>query len=177
MHNAGRGQSPAPTEIKRMNSSMPQRRRIRLPRQAYGIRGQIFSVTVCCSDGQSHLDDESLSGAIQEALAGGTLCGHARLFAFALMPDHVHLLAEIGDLNLIDAIARWKSYTTTLFRRVGGVGPLWQRSFYDHGIRTPEDLVVAAAYIVDNPKRAGLPGRGKYAWSTWSPARPVPCSR
>ena len=150
-----------------MNDSIPQRKHIRLPKESYGIRGKIFSVTVCCLDHLPHLAEEHLSDSIRETLADGTVGGHARLIAFALMPDHVHLLVEITDLNLIDAVSRWKAYTTTLFRRAGSAGPLWQRSFYDHGIRKQEDLFQAAAYIVDNPRRAGLPNREKFAWSIW----------
>ncbi len=34
--------------------------------------------------------------------------------------------------------------------------PFWQRSFYDHALRTDEDLVHTARYVLANPVRAGL---------------------
>ena len=39
-------------------------------------------------------------------------------------------------------------------RRVGRL--LWQRSYYDHVLRRPEELQPALEYILANPVRAGL---------------------
>ena len=35
-------------------------------------------------------------------------------------------------------------------------GPIWQRAFFDHGLRDDEDTAKVARYIVANPLRAGL---------------------
>lgn len=35
-------------------------------------------------------------------------------------------------------------------------GPVWQAGYYDHAVRTDEDLVAVARYVVANPPRAGL---------------------
>ena len=35
-------------------------------------------------------------------------------------------------------------------------GTFWQRSYYDHAIRTDEDLRAVARYLVANPLRKGL---------------------
>jgi hypothetical protein len=39
---------------------------------------------------------------------------------------------------------------------LGNNQSLWQKSFYDHGLRSEEDLKGIARYIVANPLRAGL---------------------
>jgi putative transposase len=41
-------------------------------------------------------------------------------------------------------------------RRLGRVGPRWQKTYYDHALRAEEDLRAQARYIVANPLRAGL---------------------
>jgi len=78
------------------------------------------------------------------------------LYAVCLMPDHVHLLQGVTNTNLVDLVQRWKTFTTNRLHRFGVSGDIWQRSFYDHAMRSDEDLVVAAQYIVDNPIRAGI---------------------
>jgi REP element-mobilizing transposase RayT len=105
---------------------------------------------------------------IWETVDSGSLGGYAGLLAVALMPDHVHLLVQVQDLDLVTAVSRWKSLTTKRYRDSGAQGPLWQRSFYDHGIRANEDLNAAALYMVQNPMRAGMPDRAQFTWSSWA---------
>jgi putative transposase len=92
------------------------------------------------------------------------------LIAVCVMPDHVHLLLSALRENLIKLIGRWKSYTTHLVQLQGRVGKLWQRSFYDHGLRGDEDLIKVAEYIVYNPVRKGLVHEWRdypYSWHKW----------
>lgn len=92
------------------------------------------------------------------------------LMAVCVMPDHVPLLLAPAVENLIDLIGRWKSYTTHLVKVQEKIGRLWQRSFYDHGLRKEEDLVKVAEYIVSNPVRKGLVENVKdypFVWHKW----------
>ena len=79
------------------------------------------------------------------------------LFAYCLMPDHVHLLVcpEIHG-SLVSFVQGFKSRTTRAYWSTGGTGRLWQRGFYDHILRQDEDTEQAARYILANPVRAGL---------------------
>jgi len=79
------------------------------------------------------------------------------LFAYCLMPDHVHLLVcpEI-DGNLVSFVQGFKSKTTRAYWDTGGKGKLWQRGFYDHILRRDEDTEELARYILANPVRAGF---------------------
>ena len=59
-------------------------------------------------------------------------------------------------------------------RALGRVGALWQRAFHDHALRSDEDVVAVAHYIVANPIRAGLARQaGQYPF--WNAV--VRCSR
>ena len=71
---------------------------------------------------------------------------------YVIMPNHIHLLIRIenslgGHRNppLQDIIAKFKSYTTHLYKQ-----PLWQRSFYDHIIRNESDYLEHWTYIENN---------------------------
>ena len=74
------------------------------------------------------------------------------------MPDHVHLIVQIGDISLLDIVRDLKSRSTQLWWRHGGNGTIWQRAFHDRGLRTTKDVEVTIAYVLDNPVRAGLVG-------------------
>jgi len=72
------------------------------------------------------------------------------------MPDHVHLLiAGQEGSSLRDFARHFKQISGYKFKRERGVS-LWQISYYDHVLRREEDVEQIAAYIWDNPVRAGL---------------------
>jgi REP element-mobilizing transposase RayT len=74
---------------------------------------------------------------------------------YCIMPDHIHLILRIeSDLDgriisaptvstVIGSMKRWVS------RQVGR--PIWQKSFYDHGIRNQQDYNEIWEYIENNP--------------------------
>ena len=72
------------------------------------------------------------------------------------MPNHVHLLIGVKEMDLVEVIRRWKLYTTNQLHKAGLRGKIWQRSFWDHGMRKNEDIQKTARYVLGNPVRAGL---------------------
>jgi putative transposase len=78
--------------------------------------------------------------------------------AWAVMPDHVHWLFSLGSaLALGPVLNQLKGRSArSINRRLGRNGPFWQAAYYDHALRTDEDLKDVARYIVANPLRAGL---------------------
>ncbi len=80
-----------------------------------------------------------------------------RCLAYCLMPDHVHLLVCVGGKNsLTELVGAWKSLCALAARQRGKPAGLWQRSFFDHALRSEESLQAVADYILANPVRAGL---------------------
>ena len=70
---------------------------------------------------------------------------------FLLMPDHLHaLLAFPHDKPMGQVIRKWKAY------QAGRLGIPWQGNFFDHRIRSPDELEEKAAYIRLNPVRKSL---------------------
>ncbi|MCU0735734.1 MAG: transposase [Methylotetracoccus sp.] len=91
--------------------------------------------------------------------------GRAETLCYVLMPDHLHWLMTLRAGGLSDAVRRLKGRTAHAIGR-----PVWQPNYYDHGIRSDEDLRKLARYIVANPLRSGLVDRiGAYPWwdSIW----------
>jgi putative transposase len=88
------------------------------------------------------------------------------LHAYCLMPDHLHLLISGGDgASLQDLVRHFKQLSGYRYKRKYGA-QLWQISYYDHVLRTDEDLLDVARYIWDNPIRSGLAqNRSEYPFS------------
>lgn len=66
------------------------------------------------------------------------------------------MITEVTDQSLLKMLGAFKSFTTRESWKYGHCGPLWQESFYDHGLRRVEDFDETVGYLLDNPRRAGL---------------------
>ncbi len=87
--------------------------------------------------------------------------------AWVLMPDHLHWLFTLGErADLSTTLNRFKSGSAHAVRGLVGDAPkIWQSGFFDHGVRSDEDLLGIARYIIANPLRAGLcDSVGDYPW-------------
>jgi len=82
------------------------------------------------------------------------------------MPDHIHMLVQIGQTPLHGIVNQLKSYSARLLNReIGRSGRFWDHGFHDHALRKEENMVDVARYIVANPVRAGLVRRyGDYPY-------------
>lgn len=92
----------------------------------------------------------------EDSLLSSTAKHHFSLVAYCFMPDHVHALVIGGDdSRLADFVRLFKQLAGYHVKQLLGA-PLWQTSFYDHVVRTEEDLSALTDYVLDNPVRAGL---------------------
>lgn len=96
------------------------------------------------------------------------------LHCFCIMPNHVHLVFEIGDEHvsrIADSTARngvssykvtkilqdLKKYTAAESNKIiSRKGQFWHRESYDHVIRNTNEYRNIINYIIQNPVKAGL---------------------
>ena len=136
---------------------LPERKHIRLPNAVYRVLGWPFSITIGTSPRGPVFHDIDFGRECIEILRKMRNETGTRVYAYCLMPDHVHLLLGVGPgASLPVFLGRWKSLCAWARRLRTGDGQFWQRSFYDHAIRQDEDLLVTATYILQNPVEAGL---------------------
>ncbi len=92
------------------------------------------------------------------------------VWAYCLMPNHVHLILVPNDPDgLRRALGEaHRRYTRRINAREGWTGHLWQERFHSFPMDEPH-LLAAARYVELNPVRAGL-ARGVRDWR-WSSAR------
>jgi putative transposase len=78
--------------------------------------------------------------------------------AWVVMPDHFHWLFSLGYRKTLPEVM--KALKAISAQRINALkasrDPVWQKSYYDHAIRSDEDIKRIARYVVANPLRAGL---------------------
>ncbi len=119
--------------------------------------------------GPMWLADPRIAQVVADALHFGQDSKHLyELFAFVIMPNHVHILIE-PHVELA-FIMRWlKGRTARITNRILGHTnqPFWQDESYDHFIRTPKEFNEAIYYIEENPVRAKLVDlASEWQWSS-----------
>jgi len=84
--------------------------------------------------------------------------GYVLSLAWVVMPDHLHWLLQLGaDWSLARVMKTLKARSAfAINRHQRRRGSFWQRAYYEHAIRSDEDIRQLARYIVANPLRAGL---------------------
>ena len=93
-----------------------------------------------------------------------------RVLAFALMPNHVHLLLEASPTIALSEVMRELSlgYTRYFNKRHRRVGQLYQGRFYSNLVDRDAYLLEVTRYIHLNPVRAHLVQRpAQYPWSSF----------
>jgi putative transposase len=81
----------------------------------------------------------------------------AENLCWVVMPDHVHMLLQLGETQLGQVVKKIKAVSARrLNYEIGRSGCFWAQGFHDHALRAEENIQNVARYIVANPVRAGL---------------------
>lgn len=93
-----------------------------------------------------------------------------KLYAYCLMPNHIHLIIEVKEENNLAKIMQGISLTYTLWfnKKYVKTGHLWQGRFKSGVIQKDRYLLDCLNYIEYNPLRANLTSSPvDYMWSSW----------
>ena len=150
-------------------NDLPKRKQIRIENYDYSTTGAYF-VTVCTANrekifwngvGADIIRPQNVplshAGKIAEQAILQMVDHYNNITVdkYCVMPDHIHLVLRIeSDIDgriisaptvstVIGSMKRWAS------RQIGR--PIWQKSFYDHGIRNQQDYDEIWQYIENNP--------------------------
>ena len=121
------------------------------------VENQTYLLTSVTANRAPVFADFWVGCACARALTHPTLWTSSKLLAWVLMPDHFHLLVELGPASTLAGMMKsLKSLSALEVGRATGVKGVWQRGYHDHALRTSEGVRGAARYLVANPIRAGL---------------------
>jgi len=78
--------------------------------------------------------------------------------AYVIMPDHLHWLMQLKEDVPLDKVMRGVKCISSdqINRLLSRSGRLWQAGYHNRALRTTDNLVAAARYVVANPLRTGL---------------------
>jgi len=152
----------------RFDPDRQHRRSIRYRKYDYSRAG--FYYITGCIEGRECLLGEISNGTVHLSFAGQTAAWawedlpkhypHVRLDAFVVMPNHIHGVLELKDLEvsprhpLSEILRAFKTFSARRINKRRGTpgAPVWQRNFHDRIIRDQEELEAIRCYIAENPK-------------------------
>ena len=159
-------------------NELPKRKKNRLEREYYSLPGSVF-LTICTHQREKILSN--IVGAIHESPAVQlTQCGNIidavigelqhkfpiTVDQYVIMPNHIHLIITVKDCDEIRTIRESPLQKRSIISRVVGYlkmnatkrihtfmsGMIFQRSFFDHVIRSMREYEEIAQYIAKNPQ-------------------------
>jgi len=109
------------------------------------------------ADGPHWLKIPQIAAMVEDALLHGEQTRQAYdLHAWAIMPNHVHLVLQ--PCHKLPEIMPWLKTSTSVRanRLLRSTEPFWAREYYDHWIRNRRELRSIITYVEENPVNAEL---------------------
>ncbi len=132
----------------------PERGYAALRRHRYSTPGSNYFVTCCTQDRRKGLNAPAIAQSVVAEITACETASHSRLRGLVIMPDHMHLLLQLGTtLTLGQLIGRLKAKTC---RILATASLRWQGNYYEHHLRPDDSLEQILHYLYLNPYRAGL---------------------
>lgn len=121
------------------------------------VDAPIYFVTACTADRKKILASSRIHEEFVTFGKAGPKYG-AWLGRYVLMPDHLHAFVAFDAEKI--TLARWmKSLKNTISKALRAErirGPHWQKTFFDHVLRSSESYSEKWEYVCENPVRARL---------------------
>ncbi|SDX17018.1 REP element-mobilizing transposase RayT [Pseudomonas syringae] len=130
-------------------------RRLRTGR--YSAIGQIYMVTSVTRGREPVFADVRLGRLLVQELRRCEEQGLVKSLAWVVMPDHFHWLLEFKKNDLPMLMQQIKARSSIAIGKIRARHEtLWQSGYHDQAVRSEQNMVGLARYIVANPLRAGL---------------------
>jgi REP-associated tyrosine transposase len=117
----------------------------------------IYFVTACTQNLRNILVTPAIRETFLRFGKEGALHG-SWIGAYLIMPNHLHVFVATDHQKI--AISAWmtslKNIISKTLRENGVAPPHWQKTFFDHLLRSTKSYSEKWNYVRDNPVRAGL---------------------
>ena len=122
------------------------------------IPGQVYFITFVCHERKQIFADWECASRASKILTEKRLWRNSKLLCWVLMPEHWHGLVQLAyEESLSKLMRRVKAVSAkniNILRKSND--SVWQKCFFDRGLRSEEDIRSITEYIIANPIRAGL---------------------
>jgi putative transposase len=116
----------------------------------------VFFVTACTYRRRPLLANDLLNRAFTKFAIRAYKEHNIAVGRYVIMPDHLHLfVCGPDDFRLGGWIGLLKQVLAKPIK-TDRIGPIWQRGFFDHVLRSDESYGEKWHYVLQNPVRAGL---------------------
>ena len=126
------------------------------------IRSPIYFLTACTSNRRKILTNSATHEAFIEFAHAGPEYG-SWIGKYVLMPDHLHTFLSLDEDKM--KLANWmkssKNSLSKALRTRKISAPHWQKTFFDHVLRSSESYGEKWQYVYENPVRARLVDRAE----------------
>jgi REP element-mobilizing transposase RayT len=126
------------------------------------VRSPIYFVTACTANRHKILARAAIYESFIEFGKSGPEHG-AWLGKYVVTPDHLHAFVALDEERI--TLANWmKSLKNSLSKAMRAEkisSPHWQKTFFDHVLRSSESYSEKWEYVSENPVRAGLVKRSE----------------
>ena len=130
-------------------------------------------ITFTCYHRYPHLSDPAVRDLFVQALERTRTLYRMRVYAFVVMPEHVHLLISEPERGTVaNAMQSLKISSAKRGRRANAVSdsaiPFWQKRYYDRNEWNHKEFVEKLKYIHRNPVKRKLVERPEdWKWSSY----------
>ncbi len=131
-------------------------RKHRLDKEIY-IGERPMSFTLCIKSRKQYFTNGSVFRIFEKMLLDELISFDCFAFIYLFMPDHVHLVlgGNNSNSNVKKCLEMFKQKSGYyLSKNTDGIK--WQKDYYDHILRSEENLEIQLKYIFNNPVRAGI---------------------
>ncbi|KAA6455569.1 transposase [Acidobacteria bacterium AB60] len=134
---------------------------------------QAHFLTFSCFHRKPLLDRLGMYDPFLEALEQVRRRLRFRVFAYVVMPEHVHLLVNEPEVATVAAMMQLLKTKVALRARTKIAQgeermPFWQDRYFDHNVRNHAGFVTQLRYIHRNPVKRGLCSAPQdYPWSSF----------
>ena len=139
---------------------LPTRKQIHLVDYDYSNTDAVYFVTVCTYNKKTYFENPEIAQYIEQEIDyRSRVVQEVTVFAYCIMPDHLHLLLKLNEgygKSLANWVAAFKRYNARVLSMMRDIKPLWQPNYYEHVVRKDESLKTIAEYIAHNPVRKNL---------------------
>jgi len=121
------------------------------------LENQVYFVTTTTKGRRELFSTEESVRFILDILEELRNGGAAKIYAFVIMPDHLHLILKPEKESLSKIMQKIKGKSSRLINQMENtIGNLWQKEYYERAIRDEKDLTEKYNYIIYNPVKSGL---------------------
>ena len=157
-----------------MADLVSRRASLRLSADSYRDLAAICSVTIGVKARAPVFADRSVAAAAVDVLRHHALRSGVSIWAYCVMPDHVHVvLSPSATCDIVTFVAQFKSLSLRAAWKLGIDGSFWQPRFWDHFVRNGDDIDRVVRYVLENPVRAALVERWDQYPFSGAPALPL----